>query len=188
MKSLINSEGHVVATGEVLTVEGGFALADTFYPDAELTLLDSVPPEPLMAWNGSAWVADAPARLAEVARIAPGLTAEIDAAVAAITARYAPFLEEYKARETQARAFAAAGYTGEVPTQVAAFATPAGLTPQVATLTIIGQADALRAAQDALGVLRMRKYEVMRAATPEVARTAHAEVMAAIRSIAAGLS
>lgn len=122
------------------------------------------------------------------AGLRPMLAAQIDAAVATITARYAPYLEEYKTRETQARAFAAANYTGPVPEQVAAFATPAGLTAQVATQTIIGQADALRAAQDALGVLRMRKYEVMRAATADVARTAHAEVMTAIRTIAAGLS
>lgn len=185
MKTLVNTNGHVVATGDVQEAEGGFTLADTFYPAAELTLLDSVPPELLMTWNGSAWVADAPARLAEVARIAPGLAGEIDAAVAKITARYAPYLEEYKTRETQARAFAAANFTGTVPQQVAAFATPAGLTAQVATLTIIGQADALRTASDLLGVQRMRKYEVMRATTAAQARAAHSDVLATIAAIGA---
>lgn len=113
------------------------------------------------------------------------LAAKIDAAVAAITARYAPFLEEYKTREAQARAFAAADFTGPVPQQVAAFATPAGLSAQVATQTIIAQADGLRTASDLLGVQRMRKYEVLRAATDAQALAAHAEVMATIAAIGA---
>lgn len=114
-----------------------------------------------------------------------GLTREIDAAVAAITARYAPFLEEYKTREAQARAFAAADFTGPVPQQVAAFATPAGKTPTEATQTIIAQADGLRTASDALGVQRMRKYEVLRAATDAEALAAHANVMVTIAAIGA---
>jgi len=113
------------------------------------------------------------------------LAADIDAAVAAITSRYAPFLEEYKTRETQAREFAAANYTGPVPQQVAAFATPSGKTPQEATQIIIGQADGLRTASYLLGVQRMRKYEVLRAATDEEARAAHANVMATIAAIGA---
>lgn len=113
------------------------------------------------------------------------LTAEIDAAVAAITARYSPFLEEYKTREAQAREFAAADFTGPVPQQVAAFATPAGKTPQEATQIIIGQADGLRTASDLLGVQRMRKYEVLRAATDAEAIAAHANVMATIAAIGA---
>lgn len=116
------------------------------------------------------------------------LTAEIDAAVAAITSRYAPFLEEYKTRESQAREFAAADYIGPVPQQVAAFATPAGLSAQVATQTIIGQADALRTASDLLGVQRMRKYEVLRAASDAEALAAHADVMATIAAIGAQIA
>lgn len=110
----------------------------------------------------------------------------IDAACAAIYNRVGRFSEEYKEREAQAIAFKAAGYTGAVPRQVAAFATPAGVTPTYATDLILSQAAQLRGALSALGELRMRKYE-LKADSLDAAVAAHAQIMAAINAIGAAL-
>lgn len=110
----------------------------------------------------------------------------IDAACAAIYTRVGRFSEEYKEREAQAIAFKAAGYTGTVPRQVAAFATPAGVTPTYATDLILSQAAQLRGALSALGELRMRKYE-LKADSLGAAVAAHAQIMAAINAIGAAL-
>lgn len=115
------------------------------------------------------------------------LAAQIDDAVAAVTSRYTRFQPEYEMREAQAAAFRDAAYTGAVPRQVAAFATPAGKTPQEATDIILAQAAQLRGALDSLGELRMRKYEVLRAATDDAARTALAEILAGVAAIDAAL-
>lgn len=113
--------------------------------------------------------------------------AEIDAACSAIYARVGRFSEEYKLREAQALAYQSGGYTGDVPRQVAAFATPAGITAQQATTTILSQAAQYRTALDTLGELRMQKYAVLRAPSDAAAQAAHAQVMAGIAAIAAAL-
>ena len=115
------------------------------------------------------------------------LCGRIDAAVAAIYAGFGRFEAEYTLREQQAKAYKAAGYKGDVPVQVAAFATPAGKTPREAADIIIAQSEQLRGALSQLGVLRMRKYEVMQAATPEAAQTVADEVLAAIATIGRAL-
>ena len=84
----------------------------------------------------------------------------IDDAAATIYSRFTRFDQEYVARESQALAYRDAGYTGDVPRQVAAFAVPAGITAQQAADTILQQAATLRAASEQLGELRMLKYEV----------------------------
>lgn len=89
----------------------------------------------------------------------------IDDAAALVYGRFTRFDQEYVAREEQALAYRAAGYAGEVPRQVAAFAAPAGLPAQQAADTILSQAAMLRGAIEQLGELRMRKYEVYAAAT-----------------------
>lgn len=108
---------------------------------------------------------------------------QIDEAVAAIYGRFTRFQLEYTEREAQAQAYKDAGYTGPVPPRVAEFATPAGMPAQAATDLILQQAVNLRAAQGALSALRMRKYEVLRAATDEQAQSAALEILAAIEAI-----
>ena len=126
------------------------------------------------------------ARAADIANRA-ALCARIDSAVAVIYAGFARYEAEYTLRETQAKAFAAAGYRGDVPVQVAAFAGPAGKTPREAADIIIAQSEKLRGALSQLGVLRMRKYEVMQAADVDKAQSVADEVLAAIAAIGQAL-
>lgn len=141
------------------------------------------PPVPVDGVWTQQWVVTAAAP-EEVATRIQQLVTSIDAACAAVYAAPARFADEYKLREAQAQAYKDAGYTGPVPRQVAAYATPAGVTAQQAADTILAQAAALRGALDALGELRMRKIEL--ATAPDPAAT-HAEILAAIQAIAATL-
>ena len=111
----------------------------------------------------------------------------IDAAVMAIYDRPATLGDEYKAREADAIAYKAAGYTGTVPARVDGFATPAGMTAKAATDLILGQAAQLRGALAQLSDLRMQKYAVNRAATEAAALAVYNSAMATIAGIAAAL-
>ena len=111
------------------------------------------------------------------------LAISIDDAVAAIYARYNRFHAEYTEREAQAQAYKDAGYTGDVPVQVAAFAGPAGKTGQQAADIILSQAAQLRGALSQLGVLRMRKYEVLMCTSVTDAQTKAATILAAVQQI-----
>lgn len=115
------------------------------------------------------------------------LATSIDDAVAAIYARYNRFQAEYTERESQAQAYKDAGYTGDVPVQVAAFATPAGKTGQQAADIILAQAMQLRAALSQLGVLRMRKYEVLAAPDAATAQAIADAILGAVAQIGAAL-
>lgn len=127
------------------------------------------------------------AHTAAIALSRPAMASQIDATVAAIYAKPSAFVKEYEAREAQARAFKAAGYTGTVPPRVQGFATPAAMTAQAASDLIIAQADQLLAALDLLSDLRMQKYAVTGAATDAGARTVFDSTMASIAAIAASL-
>lgn len=109
--------------------------------------------------------------------------AQIDEAVASIYGRFTRFQLEYTEREAQAQAYKDAGYTGPVPPRVAEFATPTGMPAQAATDLILQQAAALRAAQGELSALRMRKYEVLRAATDAAAQAVASEVLAGVEAV-----
>ena len=113
---------------------------------------------------------------------------QIDEAVAAIYGRFTRFQLEYTEREAQAQAFKDAGYTGEAPPRVAEFASPAGMPAQAATDLILAQAGSLRAAQGELSALRMRKYEVLRAATDEQAQAVAAEILDGIALVGGQVS
>lgn len=108
---------------------------------------------------------------------------QIDEAVAAIYGRFTRFAIEYQGREAQAQAYKDAGYTGPVPPRVAEFATPAGMPDQAATDLILQQAVNLRTAQGELSALRMRKYEVLRAATDTQAQALAAEILAGVEAV-----
>ena len=112
----------------------------------------------------------------------------IDEAVAAIYGRFTRFQLEYTEREAQAKAYKDAGYTGPVPPRVAEFATPAGMQAQAATDLILSQAANLRTAQSELSALRMRKYEVLRAATDEQAQAVAEDILQSIATVGARVS
>ncbi|GJH00214.1 hypothetical protein [Paraburkholderia terrae] len=116
------------------------------------------------------------------------LSDKIDARVAAVYSNWTRFEREYELREDAARTFKAAGYAGDPGQWVSAFATSAGMSNQQAADLIIAQADQLHAALAALGALRMRKYEVLNATTPEAAQTTYDQIFASINTIAEGLS
>ena len=114
--------------------------------------------------------------------------AQIDEAVASIYGRFTRFQLEYTEREAQAQAYKDAGYTGPVPPRVAEFATPAGMQAQAATDLILSQAANLRTAQSELSALRMRKYEVLRAATDEQAQAVAEDILQSIATVGARVS
>jgi len=147
-----------------------------------------------LAWDAGWVVLDQPAiDAAQAAQAAArqharaALATAIDEAVAAIYSRFTRFQLEYTEREAQAQAYKDAGYTGTVPPRVAEFATPAAMTARAATDLILSQAVNLRTAQGALSALRMRKYEVLRAATDEQAQAVAAEILAGIDVVGRGV-
>ena len=156
--------------------------------DADVSgLTREAPPDAACVLVGGQWQrCPDKAKAADAAKRAE-LCARIDAAVAAIYAGFGRFEAEYMLREQQAKAYKAAGYKGDVPVQVAAFATPAGKTPREAADIIIAQSEQLRGALSQLGVLRMRKYEVMQAADLGKAQAVADEVLAAIAAIGQAL-
>lgn len=111
----------------------------------------------------------------------------IDASAAAIYARFARFEGEYALRESQAQAYKDAGYTGDVPEQVNAYAVPAKKTARQATDIILAQASAMRGALNSLGVLRMRKYEFDGMTDVAQVEQKRDEILAQIAAIAAAL-
>ncbi|NIF16144.1 hypothetical protein [Pantoea sp. Cy-639] len=84
----------------------------------------------------------------------------IDDQVASIYSRWSRFEKEYLARENAAREYKSAQYQGDVNIWVKHYADSAGLTCSEAADLIIQQAEQQRMAQEALAVLRMRKYEL----------------------------
>ncbi|MCG8993331.1 hypothetical protein LH427_07795 [Laribacter hongkongensis] len=146
--------------------------------------------------RGHRWWADYEAWLdagnvpepAEPAASRDDLVRQIDDRAATIYNRWTRFEAEYRAREAAAQAFKDAGYQGDPGLYVTSFAEPAGLTARAAADAILAQAAALRAAQDALAGLRMRKYEVARASDVAVAQTLTDEIVAAMDGIAKGIT
>lgn len=119
---------------------------------------------------------------------------DIDSAAAAIYGRFAPFQLEYELREKQAATWLAGGFASAVPRQVGAFADRANIDPPQACQIILQQAAILRGALDALGDLRMRKFELARAhaADPEgladsQAQAIFANIMQAIDALGASV-
>jgi hypothetical protein len=114
----------------------------------------------------------------------------IDNAVAERCAPPQRFVVEYQDREAQARAYVndysanpAAGKTLQVPPRIAGFAKAAQLDPYEAAQLTVKQADAIRAALGQLADLRMRKYEVERAATPSEAQGRTTDILSQIAAV-----
>lgn len=140
-------------------------------------------PSKYHTWNGSEWdiTPESSAQRIKDARLVG--TDSINNTIAGAYERFMRFKAEYELRETQAQAFKDAGYAGEVPSQVAAFATPAGKTAKEAADIILQQAVNLRSALDALGVLRMRKFELYAIDDADAIEARVAEIIAAVNVI-----
>ncbi|MDO4693033.1 MAG: hypothetical protein Q4A62_00180 [Eikenella sp.] len=142
------------------------------------------PPDACHDWDGQAWTLN-PAKAAEHLVAHRADQAErINAAVYGVAQPLLRFRAEYELREAQARAYAEGGYAGDVPSQVAAYATPAGLTPQQATGIILQQAEMLHAALDQLATLRMRKFELQSLDSVEAVSARTEEILAAVAGVA----
>lgn len=165
------------------TADGSEVAAELGQTPADCAATDKHRPSEAHVWKTSKWVLDAAKQAALDAASKAALAQNIDSAVAAVYAQYTRFEVEYLEREKQALAYKAAGYTGEMPQQVAAFATPANKTGKQAADIIIAQATALRGALTQLGVLRMRKYEVMQAAAVEEAQSTADSIIAAVQQL-----
>lgn len=152
----------------------------------ELTLTPR--PSEYHVWDGKAWVLSESAAAQALADAQAQGAAQINDAVEAVLQPLTRFEVEYKRREAQARAYRDAGYKGDVPYQVAAFAKPTGKTPKEAADIIIAQADMLYSLLDKLGELRMRKFELGSLKTAAEVETRTAEIVAQIESAAAQLA
>ena len=152
----------------------------------ELTLTPR--PSEYHVWDGKAWVLSESAAAQALADAQAQGAAQINDAVEAVMQPLTRFEVEYKRREAQARAYRDAGYKGDVPCQVAAFAKPTGKTPKEAADIIIAQADMLYSLLDKLGELRMCKFELGSLKTAAEVETRTAEIVAQIESAAAQLA
>lgn len=193
-----NSDGYYTVSNNVSVVDD-YRNVDTYHTETgekeAVTELGDLPshltteprPSPAHIWQSNKWVIDKAKQTELEAQERKALTQQIDAAVAAIYAQYEQFGIEYRDREAQAQSYKDAGYNGTVPKQVDAFAKPANKTAKQATDIILQQSALLRGALDNLGVLRMRKYEVINAPDIAAARAASTEILAAIQQIGAAL-
>lgn len=168
---------HIIQGGVVVnTIVASVAEAQAAYPDAVCIPADTGAIGWL--WDGEQITPPPPPPFDRAAA-----ALQIDEAVAAIYGRFTRFQLEYTEREAQAQAYRDAGYTGDVPPRVAEFAVPAGMQAQAATDLILAQAANLRTAQGELSALRMRKYEVLRAATYAAAQTVASEILAGVEAV-----
>lgn len=167
-----NRERHeIVKTGEVVPRN-----ASTKEPPSEYHTLKS-----------GEWTLDAAAKAKQLRDAIARSSAEIDATVAAVYAKFQRFEMEYKLRESQAQAFKDGGYKGKMPEQVAAYAKPAELAAKAACDDILASAHRLRVALDKLGVQRMRKVALRKLASIKAVETLKNEVLGDVAKIAGAL-
>ena len=152
----------------------------------ELTLTPR--PSEYHVWDGKAWVLSESAAAQALADAQAQGAAQINDAVEAVLQPLTRFEVEYKRREAQARAYRDAGYKGDVPCQVAAFAKPTGKTPKEAADIILAQSEMLYATLDRLGEMRMRKFELQSLATPDDVSERTTEILGGIALIAEKLA
>lgn len=181
MKKYARSSGNVVV--ELFETDGD--ITTMFHPDIvwrDVTDIVGI----AEGWEDDGVTFSAPVgpTLADTKKV---LVESVDSKVSAIYNKYIRFRDEYEKREAAARAFVAANYIGDAGPWVMGFATPAGKTPTQAADTIVAQADALRAALELLGGLRMRKYEIAFATDSTTAQTIYDNIIAEVEFIAEGL-
>nr|WP_314617734.1 hypothetical protein [uncultured Pseudomonas sp.] len=84
----------------------------------------------------------------------------IDDRAATVYAGWSRFEKEHEARELAAQRYKDNDFVGEVSIWIKSYADPSGLDYTEAATLILQQAQAQRAAREALAVLRMRKLEL----------------------------
>ncbi|MEO8640377.1 hypothetical protein [Pseudomonas sp.] len=95
---------------------------------------------------------------------------------------------EYERAAVEAKAFAAAGYVGDMPPSVQAWADAAELEPQAAADSIITEADAWQAALYAIRAARLKgKQRVLKATSHDAAEALTDTAIADIRESIAGV-
>jgi len=144
-------------------------------------VLTSKAPSHLHQWNGKDWVLDKAAASQLLAEAIDNGTKAINDLVDEAYRHVTRFWPEYQLREQQATEYKAGGYKGELPTQVAAFAEPAGKGGKEATDIILAQAAKLRVTLEQLGILRMKKLELKNLKTAAEVDKRAAEIVAAIQ-------
>lgn len=177
MKTIINTDGVSIYAGEALTLtESGAGNGEWLHKSTTTensTLIDGVtlPAD----WSGGhysyadgVWTRTAAGEAARAAALATGRAATVkqidedtDALYAAVIGNRAA---EYTVAETEATAYAGAGYTGTVPASVASWATAKGWTAQQAADDINATAAAWRTAQAAIRAARLLHKEQARTA------------------------
>lgn len=164
------------------TLLAGQAQGKTIMPGKDGKPLLTVPaPSHLHRWNGKEWTLDKAAASQLLAEAIDNGTKVINDLVGEAYRRVTRFGPEYQLREQQAIEYKAGGYKGELPTQVAAFASPTGKGGKEATDIILAQAAKLRVTMEQLGILRMRKFELKTLKTAAEVDKRAAEIVAAIR-------
>ena len=164
------------------TLLAGQAQGKTIMPGKDgKPLLTATAPSHLHQWNGKEWVLDKAATSQLLAESIDNGTKAINDLVDEAYRHVTRFWPEYQLREQQAIEYKAGGYKGELPTQVAAFAEPAGKGGKEATDIILAQAAKLRATLEQLGILRMKKLELKNLKTAAEVDKRAAEIVAAIR-------
>ena len=144
-------------------------------------VLTSKAPSHLHQWNGKEWTLDKAAASQLLAEAIDNGTKAINDLVDEAYRHVTRFWPEYQLREQQATEYKAGGYKGELPTQVAAFAEPAGKGGKEATDIILAQAAKLRVTLEQLGILRMKKLELKNLKTAAEVDKRAAEIVAAIQ-------
>ena len=164
------------------TLLAGQAQGKTIMPGKDgKPLLTAPAPSHLHQWNGKEWVLDKAAASQLLAESIDKGTDAINNMVDGAYRHVTRFWPEYQLREQQATEYKAGGYKGELPTQVAAFAEPAGKGGKEATDIILAQAAKLRVTLEQLGILRMKKLELKNLKTAAEVDKRAAEIVAAIR-------
>lgn len=150
-------------------------------------------PSPDHSWLGSTWVLDAALQAANLVALQLNLCQQVD--TAADTARHTVAGDplravEYDRARIEAEQFAAAGYQGEVPPMVAAWAIN-GRTPQQAADSILAEAAQYTTALVYLRTVRLNAKELIRTAMAagevEHAEDIAAETIASIQAAVAGI-
>ncbi|WP_197329517.1 phage tail protein [Ralstonia syzygii] len=142
-------------------------------------------------WQAGQWVENAELKAALFVELKTTLCNRLDATADAVrlTVVGDPLrVVEYERAATEAQAFKAAGYAGDVPPSVQSAADATGQTAQQEAEDILAMNAAWNAVLYGLRALRLKGKEAIRnAATEDVARQAAQEATAAIRGMLTGV-
>lgn len=179
--------------GTVYSTETGAAVEHTALDALPEGLTSTPRPSADHSWKASQWQLDPVLQTANAAKRLSALCGDIDTAADAARLAVAgdPLRAlEYDRAASEAQAFAAANYQGDVPPMVAAWAIN-GRTAQQAADSILAEAAQYNAALVQLRTVRLAAKEQVRAAmdagNTEQAQTIAEQTIAAIQAAVAGI-